>query len=230
MQTHSYNFGAVYAPVQSERALRREFLVDLGTILRKLPRQHLLITDDWNGHLGKDSAHCGLQTPTTAGGHDVLLFIELRACLTNLDHNFLIRNRGAWRHSVAHGLNELDYFIGSLDMRRMAAHFRVQPYPFSDHLAKVGCFHLATGTGKVWRRVRVLTAQRYSAEPKLDLEAIQGPSTEAQNLRIQLRNNIDRTLQPLLPNVHLHPSSNDVGVHILWMDLRLTRAMATNKL
>ncbi|OLP78934.1 Tubulin beta chain [Symbiodinium microadriaticum] len=144
---------------------------------------------------------------------------------------FKASNRpGAWRHSVAHGLNELDYFIGSLDMRRMAAHFRVQPYPFSDHLAKVGCFHLATGTGKVWRRVRVLTAQRYSAEPKLDLEAIQGPSTEAQNLRIQLRNNIDRTLQPLLPNVHLHPSSNDVGVHILWMDLRLTRAMATNKL
>ena len=144
----------------------------------------------------------------------MLLFLELHAYLTNIDHNFLIRNRGTWRHSVAHRFYELDYFIGSLDMRRMAQHFRVQPYPFSDHLAKMGCFHLVTSKGKVWRGERFLKAQRYSAEPVLDLEAIRGPSAEAQNLRAQPRSNIDRTLQPLLPHIHFHPSGNEVSVHI----------------
>ena len=63
MQSHTYHFGAVYAPVQSEKALRREFFAELGTVLHRLPRQHLLIGGDWNGHLGRDSAPYTVYTP-----------------------------------------------------------------------------------------------------------------------------------------------------------------------
>ena len=112
-------------------------------MIRPFPRNHLLPAGDWNGHLGRDPYQ--LQNPSTSRGHDVLLFLELHACLTNIDHQFIIRNRGTCCHSVNHKFYKLDCFIGTLDMKRMVQHMRVQPYPYSDHLAKIGCFHLVTG-------------------------------------------------------------------------------------
>ena len=57
---HTNHFGAVYAPVQSERQLRQQFFSDLSALLGPLPRNHLLLGGDWNGHLGRDSAPFGL--------------------------------------------------------------------------------------------------------------------------------------------------------------------------
>ena len=96
----------------------------------------------------------------------------------------------------------------------MAQHFRVQPYPFSDHLAKMGWFHLVTGSQADWRGHRFLRAARYSSKPTLDLEAIRGPSPEAQNLRAQLRRHMDRALQPLLPHIHFGPSDQETKIHL----------------
>ena len=211
---HTYHFGAVYAPVQSERHLRRQFFADLTTLIRPLPRNHLLLGGDWNGHLGQDAGPHGLHQPTTAGGQDVLLFLELHAYLVNLDHQFLVRNRGTWRHTLNRKFYELDYFIGTLDMKKMTQHMRVQPFPYSDHLAKMACFHLVTGSQADWRGRRFLQAARYSSQPQLDMEAIRGPSPEAQNLRAQLRSHMDRLLQPLLPQIHFCPTQQNVNIHL----------------
>ena len=96
----------------------------------------------------------------------------------------------------------------------MAQHLRVQLYPYSDHSAKMGCFHLVTGSGEDWRGRRFLRAARYSSKPQVDIDAIRGPSPEAQNLRAQLRSRMDRALQPLLPHIHFRPTENTVSVHL----------------
>ena len=210
----TYHFGSVYAPVQSERLMRRHFFEELSEALRDRPRKHVLIGGDWNGHVGNDTVQHGLSTPTTSGGRDVLQFLELHAFLKTLDHEKVCKNRATWRHAVARKWYELDYFMGSWDLLRMLQKIRVQPFPFSDHRAKVGCFHLVVNPNRQQTARRFRQSSRIDPGPQLDLAAMRGPSTEARNIRARMRHTMEIALQPLLTGIHLQANDQHDTLYV----------------
>ena len=201
----TYTLISGYAPVQSETGARRHFFDSLSALLDSGSQDRLLIGGDWNGHIGSDSLGHGMNTPTTRGGHDVLQWMAGFSFLSWADHLHPIKNRGTWRHSQNKKWYELDYFIISKDVKPLIQHARVQPYVFSDHLAKVLTLHFDTGQRKPWKGARFAQAKQHSHDLRLDLHAMKGPSSTAKTIRNNMQNRMTELLQPYLPHLHLLP-------------------------
>lgn len=211
---HTYHFCPVYAPVQSERALRTQFFQDLTVLCRKLPAMKTILGGDWNGHLGQDVNRIALRTPTARGGKDILQFLDAHPGLQMIDQFFHIPNRGTWRHSVSKRWYELDFFIASPDILKMVQKARVQPFSFSDHSAKVLCLHPVSSSQPPWKGAKFAAAQKHGTAREGDLEAIKGPSTSAKQLREQIRTTMNAKLEPFLQEYQLSPSPNTPTLHI----------------
>ena len=168
MNQELYTWVAIYAPVQSERAERKTFFDQLDGFLRAVPHERLGIGGDWNGHMGNDTTQRGLPVRTTSGGLEVQQFLAQHNFLQVADHHYPIRNRGTWRHSLNKAWYELDYMLTTGDMIRRLQHARVQPYTYSDHMAKVLCFHLCPASKRQWAGQKFHTAAKYKQHPTTD--------------------------------------------------------------
>ena len=159
-QDMEYHWISVYASIQSEQTERREFFGKLTGLINTLPHERLCIGGDWNSHMGSDTVQRGSLVKTTIGGLEIQQFWHNTNFLQVVDHKHPIQNRGTWRHSVKKAWYELDYMIATRDMTRRLQNARVQPYPYSDHMAKILCFLLCQASQHNWKGQRSHEAQR----------------------------------------------------------------------
>ena len=198
-----FTFVSIYAPVQTERVERETFFGQLDHLIQRVDHQRLTIGGDWNGHMGRDTVAKGLPSKTTEGGHGVQRWIAQHQFLQIADRKCTIKNRGTWRHSRNKAWYELDYFVTTSDMTPMIQHIKVQPFVFSDHLAKVMCIHPSTGKSKQWKGHRFHQAAKYKQAPVLDFAAMRGPTPTARHIRDTMQQQMTCKLQALLPELHL---------------------------
>ena len=206
MNQELYTWVAIYAPVQSERAERKTFFDQLDGFLRAVPHERLGIGGDWNGHMGNDTTQRGLPVRTTSGGLEVQQFLAQHNFLQVADHHYPIRNRGTWRHSLNKAWYELDYMLTTGDMIRRLQHARVQPYTYSDHMAKVLCFHLCPASKRQWAGQKFHTAAKYKQHPTTDYTAMRGPTPAARQIRQHMQQEMENRLRPWLRDLHLNQS------------------------
>lgn len=203
-----YTWVSIYAPVQSERAERKTFFDQLDGYLKTVPHERLCIGGDWNGHMGNDTVQHGLPVRTTSGGLEVQQFLAQHHFLQVADHQYPIKNRinrGTWRHSMNRAWYELDYMLTTTDMIKRLQNARVQPYTFSDHMAKVLCFHLCPASKRQWAGQKFHTAARYKQPPTTDYTAMRGPTPAARQIRSHMQQEMEQRLQPWLPHMHIAP-------------------------
>jgi ribonuclease HI len=100
---------------------------------------------------------------------------------------------------------ELDYMLTTTDMIKRLQNARVQPYTFSDHMAKVLCFHLCPASKRQWAGQKFHTAARYKQPPTTDYTAMRGPTPAARQIRSHMQQEMEQRLQPWLPHMHIAP-------------------------
>ena len=174
--------------------------------LRAVPHERLGIGGDWNGHMGNDTTQRGLPVRTTSGGLEVQQFLAQHNFLQVADHHYPIRNRGTWRRSLNKAWYELDYMLTTCDMIRRLQHARVQPYTYSDHMAKVLCFHLCPASKRQWAGQKFHTAAKYKQHPTTDYTAMRGPTPAARQIRQHMQQEMEHRLRPWLRDLHLNQS------------------------
>ena len=85
---------------------------------------------------------------------------------------------------------------------------RVQPHPYSDHMAKILCFHLCQASQRNWKGQRFHEAQKYKQPATTDYAAMRGPTAAARQIRHNMQQTMEQKLQPFVPQIHLGPRSD----------------------
>ena len=103
-----------------------------------------------------------------------------------------------WRHSRHKQWYELGHFISTRDMKSIAQSFRIQPYTFSDHMAKVGVFHFKLGCRKRWKGACFARAERYKTTFQPNVALSKGPVPQPRTLGCNCKRAMSRRVQKWL--------------------------------
>ena len=227
IQGRLYAFVSVYIPTGQtfeQRKLRQQVYVQARELYEDIRFKHPLCFQiwggDWNGHVGRDHVdnphrHYALKTPTTNTGVEQRRWLASTA-LQCVDTQFHVGHRGTWQHPQNHKFYELDYFCASDPLIKQTQTVRTLRLGSSDHAAKQMLFHLPlpktskTHQKRVAKTYRIREQSRMTSglKPRLNYDAIRGPSSLAHTNRGIIHRNIQTALAAAIPDLQTHTSSS----------------------